>query len=153
MGDAHRSVTVKHRSRVAANPSQPNLRQVHPIHSELLDEFAGKGFAVKPGDFGHNILTAGIDFLNLPRESILKIGETRLRVTGLRNPCKQLNDFASGLMSAMLDHAADVSLIRKAGVMAVVERGATIKVGDPVFFELPAPPRFHLSPVQPAMTD
>ena len=66
-GDAHHGVTVRHRSRVAVDPSQPNLRQVHVIHAELFDEVASKGFVVGPGQLGENITTAGIDLLSLPR--------------------------------------------------------------------------------------
>ncbi len=147
LGDAHRGTTVKHRSRVSVDPSQPNLRQVHLIHSELLDELAEKGFVVKPGDMGENILTADVDLLGLPRHAVLEIGEARLCVTGLRNPCRQLNDYASGLMNAVLDRSADGSLIRKAGIMAVVIQAGTINLGDRVHVVLPDLPLFPLEPV------
>jgi MOSC domain-containing protein YiiM len=146
-GDAHRGVTVKHRSRVAADPTQANLRQVHLIHSELLDELAAKGFAVGPGDMGENILTTGIDLLALPSQSMLHIGSATLRVTGLRNPCRQLNDFAPGLMDAVLDRALDGSLIRKAGIMAIVAEGGEIKPGDTITLTLPPPPHQPLDRV------
>ena len=139
-GDAHRGVTVKHRSRVAADPTQPNLRQVHLIAGELLDELGVKGFAIKPGDMGENITTRGIDLLALPRGTQLHIGEAILHVTGLRNPCKQLNDFTPGLMAAVLDIAADGSLIRKAGVMAIVEATGVIRAGDAIAVALPPLP-------------
>lgn len=139
-GDAHRGVTVRHRSRVAADPAQPNLRQVHLIHAELIDELAAKGFAIGPGDMGENILTRGIDLLTLPRNALLHIGNAVLRVTGLRNPCKQLNDFAPGLMSAVLDRASNGSLIRKAGIMAVVDQGGQIIIGDRIKIALPPHP-------------
>jgi MOSC domain-containing protein YiiM len=145
--DAHRGVTVKHRSRVAADPTQPNLRQVHLIHAELLDELAAKGFAVGPGDMGENILTRGIDLLGLPRDTVLHIGKAVLRVTGLRNPCKQLNDFAPGLLEAVLDRAADGSLIRKAGIMAVVDQGGVITPCEPIRIILPPLPHKPLDRV------
>jgi MOSC domain-containing protein YiiM len=139
-GDAHCGFTVKHRSRVAADPSQPNLRQVHLIHSELFLELSSKGFAIKPGDMGENITTCGIDLLALPRGAKLHIGETVLKVTGLRNPCKQLNNFAPGLMNAVLDKAPDGALIRKAGIMAIVQKGGLVSVDDSIAITLPPLP-------------
>ena len=146
-GDAHRGVTVKHRSRVAADPTQPNLRQVHLIAGELFDELGVKGFAIKPGDMGENITTRGIDLLALPRGTQLHIGDAILHVTGLRNPCKQLNDFAPALMAAVLDTAPDGSLIRKAGIMTIVEAGGLICEADPVTVTLPPEPHQPLERV------
>ncbi|MBB4005868.1 MOSC domain-containing protein [Allorhizobium taibaishanense] len=147
-GDAHLGVTVQHRSRVAKDPSQPNLRQVHLIHSELLEELAGKGFAVRAGDLGENILTLGVDLLGLPEGARLHIGATAvIEVTGLRNPCKQINDFQPGLMQAVLDRDAGGGLIRKAGVMAVVINGGPVRSGDAIRVELPSEPHQPLSPV------
>ena len=73
-GDAHCGSTVKHRSRVAVDPLQPNLRQVHLIAAELLDELNAEGFALNPGDLGENLLTRGIDLIDLPRGTRLRIG-------------------------------------------------------------------------------
>lgn len=130
-GDAHAGVTVKHRSRVAKDPTATNLRQVHLIHAELFDELAGLGFIVQPGDMGENITTRGIDLLGLSRGAQLRLGgEAVIEVTGLRNPCQQINGLAAGLMAATLDKAADGSLIRKAGVMAVVVQGGKVRTGD-----------------------
>ena len=137
--DAHAGTTVKHRSRVAADPTQPNLRQVHLIHSELLDELQQSGFNVKAGDMGENITTTGIDLLGLPKDTILKLGaEVELQVTGLRNPCKQLDDFQSGLMAAVLDRDENGELVRKAGVMAIVLKGGKVFVGDEITTVLPS---------------
>ncbi len=147
VGDAHRGVTVKHRSRVAADPTQPNLRQVHLIHSELFNDLRMRGFSIKAGDMGENITTVGIDLLSLPRGALLHINDAIISITGLRNPCNQLNNFAPGLMNAVIDKAADGSLIRKAGVMAVVEKGGTISVGDAIDIELPDPPFIGLERV------
>lgn len=146
-GDAHSGVTVKHRSRVAANPSQPNLRQVHLIHSELLVELAAAGFAVSPGDLGENITTVGVDLLALPVGTRLLIGSAVLTLTGLRNPCRQINDFSQGLLKQVLrtDDAGEV--VRLAGVMAVVSRGGRVAAGDSVQVELPVLPHFKLAPV------
>ncbi len=103
-GDAHQGVTVKHRSRVAADPTQPNLRQVHLIHAELFGELERKGFAVGPADLGENITTEGVDLLALPRGAFLRIGgDVVLEVTGLRNPCAQIERFRPGLLAAVLD--------------------------------------------------
>ncbi|MDB4678611.1 MOSC domain-containing protein [bacterium] len=147
-GDAHRGVTVKHRSRVRKDPSRPNLRQVHLIHAELFNELQANGFSVQPGDMGENITTESIDLLALWRGTRLKIGpEVVLEVTGLRNPCVQLDRFQPGLMKAVLDRDEDGNLIRKAGVMSVVVSGGVITPGDQIDIELPPPPRVGLEVV------
>lgn len=147
-GDAHKGKNVKHRSRVSADPTQPNLRQVHLIHSELFDEVAGKGFAVEPADLGENITTEGIDLLSLPRNAILKIGEdVRLQVTGLRNPCAQIDEFQKGLLSAVLDKGPDGGLIRKSGIMSVVLQGGRVRPGDRIQVDYPNPPFLSLERV------
>jgi len=130
-GDAHAGITVKHRSRVAKDPGQPNLRQVHLIHAELFDELAGKGFAVVPGQLGENVTTRGLDLLGLSAGTRLRLGaDAVIEVTGLRNPCHQINGIAPGLMAAVLDRADDGSLIRKCGIMAVVIAGGMVAVTD-----------------------
>jgi MOSC domain-containing protein YiiM len=147
-GDAHAGVTVRHRSRVARNPAAPNLRQVHLIHSELFAELAAQGFTLAPGDMGENVTTAGIDLLALPVGTILHLGEAaEIAVTGLRNPCAQLDRFAPGLMAATLARDADGTLIRKAGIMATVRRGGTVRPGDAIAVTLPPPPHRYLAPV------
>ena len=140
-GDAHSGETVKHRSRVAKDPSQPNLRQVHLIHNELHDELIEKGFNVAPGVMGENITTQGVDLLGMPRDSLLRIGdEAIIQITGLRNPCKQLDDYQKGLLSAVLDKTPEDELIRKSGVMAIVIAGGTIKPDDSIKIKLPKKP-------------
>ena len=147
-GDAHSGKTVKHRSRVALDPSQPNLRQVHLIHSELHDELIEQGFNVAPGVMGENITTKGIDLLGLPRDSLLRIGdEAVIQITGLRNPCKQLDDYQKGLLSAVLDKTPEGELIRKSGVMAIVISGGTIKPDDSIKIQFPKKPHKKLERV------
>ena len=147
-GDAHAGVTVRHRSRVARNPAQPNLRQVHLIHAELFAELATSGFTIAPGDMGENVTTTGIDLLGLPVGTILRLGESaEVAVTGLRNPCAQLDHFAPGLMAATLDRDADGNLVRKSGIMATVRRGGVVRPGDTITVVLPAPPHRYLAPV------
>lgn len=147
-GDAHAGVTVKHRSRVARDPTQPNLRQVHLLQAELLAELAARGFDVAPGDIGENVLTEGIDLLALPTGARLRLGRSAIvEVTGLRNPCAQLDRFRPGLMQAVLDRAADGTLIRKAGIMGVVLRGGVLRVGDAIGVEAPAGEHRALQPV------
>ena len=139
LGDAHQGVTVKHRSRAARDPAQPNLRQLHLLHQELLGELSAKGFRVAAGDIGENVLTRGIDLLGLPRGTRLRLGrQAVVEVTGLRNPCRQLDQFQPGLMAATLDRDADGGLVRKAGVMAVVLRGGIVRAGDLIGVDLPA---------------
>ncbi len=140
-GDAHMGEKVKHRSRVSKDPSQPNLRQVHLIHSELFDELKEKGFNLKNGEIGENITTEGIELLTLPKDTILNIGETvRIMITGLRNPCKQLDSLKEGLMKAVLDKDEEGNLIRKAGVMGIVLEGGEVKIGNSITVELPSKP-------------
>jgi MOSC domain-containing protein YiiM len=147
-GDTHQGVKVKHRSRVKADPTQPNLRQVHLIHSELFDEVAKQGFHVTPADLGENITTKGIDLLALPRGSHLKIGDdVVLEVTGLRNPCAQIDDFQRGLLSAVLDRRANGELIRKSGIMTVVLKSGWVRPGDRINVQLPDPPFLPLERV------
>jgi hypothetical protein len=147
-GDAHAGVTVKHRSRVARTPNAPNLRQVHLIHAELLDELREKGFSVAPGDMGENITTQGVDLLNLPTGSRLHIGETAVvEITGLRNPCSQIDDFQPGLMKAVLDRDEHGELVRKSGVMAIVIHGGDVGPGDAIHVEQPDEPYVRLQPV------
>lgn len=148
LGDAHCGATVRHRSRVARDPTQPNLRQVHLLQSELFDELRAAGHAVQPGDVGENISTRGIDLLALPENAELRIGATAvLRVTGLRNPCVQLDHFQKGLMAAVLGRTPDGELVRKAGVMAVVVAAGVVETGDAILVHLPAPPLLPLRPV------
>ena len=147
-GDAHAGVTVQHRSRKRWRPHLPNLRQVHLIHAELVDELAGRGFAIAPGDIGENVLTRGIDLLALPEGARLLLGaEAVVEVTGLRNPCVQMDRFAPGLMEAVLDRAPDGTLIRRSGIMGIVVAGGDVRPGDPIGIELPEPPHRALEPV------
>ena len=144
-GDAHAGATVRHRSRVRKNPEVPNLRQVHLIHGELLDELRAGGFELAPGELGENVTTRGVDLLALPRGARLRLGEAAVvELTGLRNPCVQMDRHQAGLMAAVLDRDARGRLVRKAGVMAVVAEGGEVRPGDPIAVELPAPPHARL---------
>jgi MOSC domain-containing protein YiiM len=147
-GDAHLGATVKHRSRVARDPTQPNLRQVHLIHAELHEELREAGFGVAAGQMGENITTRGIDLLALPTGARLRLGDTAVvEVTGLRNPCRQLDRIQPGLMAATLRRDEHGNLVRKAGIMGVVIIAGEVRPGDPVKVELPAEPHRPLAPV------
>ncbi len=147
-GDAHLGETVKHRSRVARDPSQPNLRQVHLIHAELHDELLATGFAVAAGQMGENITIRGLDLLGLPVGARLHLGDAAIvEVTGLRNPCAQLNQIQPGLMAATLGRDEHGNLVRKAGVMAIVLVSGDVHPGDPIRVDLPPPPHQPLGPV------
>ena len=147
-GDAHAGEKVKHRSRVRKDPTQPNLRQVHLIHGELHDELNRRGFNTAPGWMGENITTSGIDLLGLSTDTLLRIGdEAVVRVTGLRNPCAQLDGLQDGLMKAVLDRDDEGNLVRKAGIMAIVERGGEVRSGDAIVAEAPSDPHVPLDPV------
>jgi MOSC domain-containing protein YiiM len=251
-GDVHAGVTVRHRGRVAADPDQPNLRQVHLIRSELHDELSDAGYEVPAGGLGENVTTTGIDLLALPVGTILRFGPLPAReptapaehalaagpapvtgsesdarlagavpppdatgsepaaesavaapvatpaggaaavvaaaqrvgldasaagavaalsvrvaaeassgqgetavpdprpaivITGLRNPCLQINHYRPGLLKRVLGREADGSVSRRAGVMAVVLRGGPIRPGTKIDVEFPALPHRRLDRV------
>ncbi len=148
-GDAHAGATVKHRSRVGKGSADPpNLRQVHLIHSELHDELVAAGYVVSAGVMGENVTTQGVDLLALPAGTRLILGPAAVvEITGLRNPCTQLDGIQQGLMKAVLDHDANGELVRKAGVMSVVLEGGEVRAGDEIGVELPAEPHARLQPV------
>jgi MOSC domain-containing protein YiiM len=147
-GDAHQGITVKHRSRVARDPTQPNLRQVHLVHAELHDELRKAGITVTPGQMGENVTTSGVDLLGLATGTRLHLGVSAVvEVTGLRNPCAQLDKIQQGLMAATLGRDEHGNLVRKAGIMAVVLAEGEIRPGDPIQVEPPPPPHRPLAPV------
>lgn len=147
-GDAHQGTTVQHRSRVARDPTQPNLRQVHLIHAELFDELRAAGFDIAPGQIGENVATQGLDLLALPTGTRLLLGDHAVvELTGLRNPCVQLNGFRLGLMAAVLDRDAAGNPVRKSGVMGIVLAGGTVRPGDAIRVALPQTPHRALQPV------
>ncbi|GAA1222551.1 MOSC domain-containing protein [Kitasatospora nipponensis] len=147
-GDVHAGVTVKHRSRVAQDPTQPNLRQVHLIHEELFAEVAEEGFRVTPGDLGENITTRGVDLLGLPVGTLLRIGdEAVLEVTGLRNPCLQIDAFQDGLLKRVVGRDEAGNIVRKAGIMSVVRVGGVVRPGDRLTVVLPDEPHRPLDRV------
>ena len=147
-GDAHLGVCVKHRSRVARDPTVPNLRQVHLIHAELHDELRAAGYDLAPGEMGENITTRGVDLLGLPTGTCLHLGkEAVIEITGLRNPCYQLDDFQKGLLKACLDHDEEGNLIRKAGVMGIVLAGGDVFPNDLIRVEYPEGEFRSLQPV------
>lgn len=167
VGDAHAGTLVQHRSRKRRDPNQVNLRQVHLLHAELLDEAQALGHAVGPGSLGENVLTRGVDLLALPEGSILAIGKVRLRVTGLRNPCRQIDEYSAGLLKVVVarvdgvrsdsevglgptggaDNLDGIGIVRKAGVTAVVEAGGTITPGAAIRVRHPDLPHRPLAPV------
>ena len=147
-GDAHLGETVKHRSRVAKDPNQVNLRQVHLMHAELHDELRAAGFNVLVGQMGENVTTRGVDLLGLPTDTRLHLGESAVvEITGLRNPCAQLDKIQPGLMAATLDKDEQGNLIRKAGIMGIVLSGGDVRPGDAIRVEMPPEPHRPLEPV------
>lgn len=147
-GDAHAGKNDQHRSHSKRDPKRPNLRQVHLIHSEFYEELNAAGFSVLPGQLGENITTKGLELLKLPSAAKLFIGrQTALQVTGLRDPCKQLNSIQAGLMEATIERKSDGGLIRKTGIMSVVIKGGEIKPGDPIRVEMPPEPHKPMGPV------
>jgi MOSC domain-containing protein YiiM len=147
-GDVHSGVTVKHRSRVRQDPTQPNLRQVHLMHAELHDELTEAGLPVTAGQLGENVTTRGIDLLSLPAGTLLRIGPSALiKVTGLRNPCAQIEAFSPGMLARVVGRDEDGNIVRRAGIMAIVLTGGPITVGDPIRAGLPPEPHVPLDKV------
>lgn len=147
-GDAHAGTTVQHRSRKRWNPTLPNLRQVHLLQAELHEEFGAAGYSVEPGDLGENVTTRGLDLLGLPVGTVLRLGaEAAVQITGLRNPCVQIDRFSAGLLALNLDRDADGNVVRRTGVMAVVLTGGEVRPGDAIRVELPTEPHQRLTPV------
>jgi MOSC domain-containing protein YiiM len=147
-GDAHLGASTQHQTQVGKDPNRANLRQVHLIHSELFPELAAKGYEISPAMLGENITTEGLDILSLPRGTLLRIGpEAVVQVTGLRNPCRQLDAFRPGLAQAMFGKDDDGELVRKAGVMSIVVAGGAVRAGDAITVELPTAPHERLLPV------
>jgi MOSC domain-containing protein YiiM len=147
-GDAHCGETIRHRSRVAVDPTQPNLRQVHLIAEELFAELATLGFAVRPAALGENVTTRGLDLLGLPAGTLLRLGpDAVVEVTGLRNPCPQIEAFQAGLLAAVLGRDAQGRLVRKAGIMGIVRSGGAVRPGDTIAATLPPPPHRALERV------
>lgn len=146
-GDAHSGETVQHRSRVRLNPDQPNQRQVHLIHAELLEDLDRKGYEVDPGELGENITTRGVDLLELGRDTLLRVGpQAVLSVTGLRNPCGQIDEFSPGLLGELVEKVGG-EVVRKAGIMCVVLHSGTVKPGDEIVIERPEGPHIPLQRV------
>ena len=147
-GDAHAGSTVQHRSRKRWRPQDPNLRQVHLLANELLEELRGKGYDVGAGRLGENVTTAGVDLLALPTGTVLRLGdEAQVEVTGLRNPCVQIDRYSDGLMAEVVGRDDEGEVVRRAGVMGIVLRSGTVRVGDPLTVVLPAQPHHALRPV------
>jgi len=147
-GDSHAGTTVQHRSRVARSPEEPNLRQVHLLHTELFAELAATGHVVEPGDLGENITTTGVDLLGLPTDTLLRIGpEAEVRLTGLRNPCRQIDRFQPGLLARVLVRGESGEVVRRAGVMGVVSTSGRVHPGDPLHVVLPPGPHRPLTRV------
>jgi MOSC domain-containing protein YiiM len=146
-GDGHAGATVQHRSRVRRDPTRPNLRQVHLLPDELLDELALQGYDVGPAQLGENVTTRGLDLLALPRGARLHLGTCIVEVTGLRNPCYQIDQFRRGVLAAVVARRDDGTVVRKAGVMAVVVQGGTVGPGDRITVVLPPGPQEALQPV------
>jgi MOSC domain-containing protein YiiM len=147
-GDAHAGVTVQHRSRVRRDPRQPNLRQVHLLHAELFDDVAAHGHTVRPGDLGENVTTRGLDLLGLPTGTLLHLGDQAVvRVTGLRNPCTQIDAYDAGLLRHVVGRDADGTVVRRGGVMSVVVAGGAVRPGDSIAVVLPDQPHRPLEPV------
>lgn len=139
--DCHNGVTVQHLSRMKIQPSPANLRQVHLIHSELFDEMREAGHVILPQQLGENITTQNVDLLNLPTGTLLRLGDqATVEVTGLRNPCAQIENFQSGLQSKLVVRDAEGKLVRKCGIMSVVKTGGRVDAGCHIKVELPDKP-------------
>lgn len=140
-GDAHAGATVQHLHLVRRNAAAANLRQVHLIQRELIDELNAKGYDVSPGDLGENITTDGLDLFSLPTGTILRLGDkAAVTVTGLRDPCNQINKLRKGMLKEVLWREADGTTVYRVGIMAVVSTAGVVRPGDPLTVVLPPEP-------------
>ncbi|MGN6578031.1 MAG: MOSC domain-containing protein [Nocardioides sp.] len=147
-GDSHAGTTVQHRSRKRWRPQDPNLRQVHLLAAELLEELSGLGYDVPPGAMGENVTTSGVDLLALPAGTVLRLGDdAEVEITGLRNPCVQIDRYSPGLLAEVVGRDEAGEVVRRAGVMGVVRRSGEVRAGDPLLVVLPAEPHLPLAPV------
>lgn len=146
-GDCHSGKTVQHRSRLHIKPAPANLRQVHLIDLEILTQYD-----LQPGDIGENITTSGIDLLRLGKgtklhfvgsetaeEVALDQAHPVVTVTGLRNPCPQIEKYRKGLQERFIVRDAERKIVaRKAGIMSTVEVGGVVLAGMKIVVESPA---------------
>lgn len=147
-GDAHAGARVQHRSRVARDPEQPNLRQVSLFTQEMLDLVGERGFAVGPGDLGENVTTEGVDLFALPTGTVLRLGDDAMVVlTGLRNPCGQINGLHEGLLGELRVEGPDGEVVRRGGVMSMVVHGGVVRAGDTIRVALPPGPPIDMQRV------
>ena len=147
-GDAHGGARVRHRSRVQSDPTQPNLRQIHLMQAELFAELQREDHVVGAGDLGENITTRDVDLLSLPTGTVLKLGaKTLIALTGLRNPCAQIEAFQKGLLELIVGRDDSGEIVRRAGVMGVVLSGGTVRPGDPIQVAAPPGAPIPLKPV------
>lgn len=99
-----------------------------------------------PGQLGENVTTQGIDLLGLSEGTVLRFVDdgddteekkqdvatsvAGIRITGLRNPCPQIEKFRDGLQDRFIVRDEQRKIVgRKAGVMGVVENGGEVKPG------------------------
>ena len=140
--------TVQHRHDMKKDPLRPNLRQVHLLQTELLDDVNDQGFQVFPGNLGENISTRGIDLPGLPAGTRLRIGtDAIVEVTGLRTPCVYIERFRPGLLVLMNKALPDGSVASRAGVMGIVRCGGVIYPNDAIAVQLPDGEHRALQPV------
>ncbi|MFD2180390.1 MOSC domain-containing protein [Veronia pacifica] len=144
LGDAHCGSTVQSRYLKRRNAAAPNLRQVHLIQQETIDNLNEQGFNVSPGEMGENMTTLGVDLLSLPLDTKIHFSHGAvIRLTGIRTPCNQLNTYRAGLKRAVSrKHDGKVQFL--CGVMAVVERSGIINIGDEMDIVLPSLPHKSL---------
>ena len=150
-GDAHCGSTVQHLSDRKKNSTRSNLRQLHLIQSELIEELNATGFDVRPGDLGENITTGQIDLPALPQGTLLRIGDTAVvEITGLRTPCFKIERFRKGLRSAVTEHRHGGPATLKGALMAIVVAGGVVNRDDRIGVIIPPAVRIaRSSPFSP----
>jgi hypothetical protein len=80
---------------------------------------------------GENLVLDGFTVMDLPLGTQLEVGEARLELTEVRNPCYQLNDSHPRLLRAV-EKSGSGSDGRNAGMMARILKGGWVRQGDPV---------------------
>ena len=99
-------------------------RHLNILCSESLQELTVDGYLTKPGQIGEQLIIKGVPAERIENGAVLQIGpEARVRMVQPRTGCDRFEKY----QSKSREGAAG-----RLGMMAQVETGGSIRVGDPV---------------------